>query len=474
MSTDNIPSIQPTTTATTDRTSETGKTRAQQRAEIASLAAEFESMLTVNMLRDMRTSGHWSTSGDSGGETLGADTFDSTFDVELSRYLAKARGLGLSQQLMRAFDGMTAASDGRAADALTTTNTPAPATSTSRATTGTTTTAYSGRSGWNGMRLDPPAPGNSGAQWAGFNVDRALAGGDDNSIKDGFYRWTYGLSFNPAGKSKEEIGQFLRDNVTSAREYGVNILDVDGEKILVETAERGPEWVDVVAGASSPNPGDTKWQWMTQMEYGMPTGGGALGQALSNLRGMPGGDEIARTVLADSRLVGDALAARLQSVAADVREGRTPTTSTPTNARRTGTAEPPTATEDPGTASEILRTPTAQVTSGYGWRQDPISGQTRFHRGVDLRAAAGDQVTSTGAGRVAFSGHDGAYGTTVVVEHANGLSTRYAHLLSSLVNAGDEIEEGQTVGLAGRSGRATGPHVHYEVRASGQAVDPLR
>jgi Rod binding domain-containing protein len=321
MSTDNISPVQSATTVSTDRSSETTTTKAQQRAELASLAAEFESMLTVNMLRDMRTSGRWSTGGDTGGDTLGADTFDSTFDLELSRYLAKARGLGLSQQLMRAFDGMTAAADGRAADALTTsTSTTPPTATTSRVMTGTTSTAYTGRTGWNGMRLDPPAPGNSGAQWGGFNVDRALAGGDDNSIKDGFYRWTYGLAFNPAGKSKEEIGQFLRDNVTSAREYGVNILDVDGDKILVETAERGPEWVDVVAGASSPNPGDTRWQWLTQMEFGMPTGGGALGQALSSLRGLPGGQELARTVLADSRLVGDALAARLQSVAADARE----------------------------------------------------------------------------------------------------------------------------------------------------------
>jgi murein DD-endopeptidase MepM/ murein hydrolase activator NlpD len=124
--------------------------------------------------------------------------------------------------------------------------------------------------------------------------------------------------------------------------------------------------------------------------------------------------------------------------------------------------------------SRWLPTSNAKVTSGFGWRQDPISGQTRFRRGVDLRAAAGDEVTSTGSGRVVFSGNDGAYGTTVVVEHANGLSTRYAHLLSALVHLGDEVEEGQTVGLAGQSGRTTGPHVHYEVRASGQAVDPLR
>ena len=82
MSTENIAPVQSATTNATDRTSETGKSKAQQRAELASLAAEFESMLLMNMLRDMRTSGRWSTGGESGGEKLGADTFDSTFDTE--------------------------------------------------------------------------------------------------------------------------------------------------------------------------------------------------------------------------------------------------------------------------------------------------------------------------------------------------------------------------------------------------------
>ena len=215
-----------------------------------------------------------------------------------------------------------------------------------------------------------------------------------------------------------------------------------------------------------------KWQWLCQSEFGVPIGGGALGQALSSLRSMPGGNDLARTVLADSRLVGDALMSRLQIVAADARAGRPPTTTTPV-APRTATAEPPTATDTPTTTAEILRTPTAHVTSAYGWRQDPISGATRFHRGVDLRASTGDQVSSTGPGKVVFTGNDGGYGTSVVVEHANGLSTRYAHL-STLVNLGDEVQEGQAIGLAGQSGRATGPHLHYEVMASGQSVDPLR
>jgi murein DD-endopeptidase MepM/ murein hydrolase activator NlpD len=127
---------------------------------------------------------------------------------------------------------------------------------------------------------------------------------------------------------------------------------------------------------------------------------------------------------------------------ADARTGRSTTP-------RTATTEPPTLAYDvPATAADTLRTPTARVTSAYGWRQDPITGETRFHRGVDLRATSGSEVATTGAGRVTFSGNDGAYGTTVVVEHANGLSTRYAHLMTSLVNLGDEEQEGQTVGLA--------------------------
>ena len=114
------------------------------------------------------------------------------------------------------------------------------------------------------------------------------------------------------------------------------------------------------------------------------------------------------------------------------------------------------------------------VTSGFGWRRDPITGAAKFHSGVDLKAAEGDPVSATGGGRVVFSGANGGYGTTVVIEHANGIQTRYAHLSAALVNVGDAVDEGQPIGLAGHSGRATGTHVHYEVLARGRAVDPLR
>ena len=73
-----------------------------------------------------------------------------------------------------------------------------------------------------------------------------------------------------------------------------------------------------------------------------------------------------------------------------------------------------------------------------------------------------------------FSGPNGGYGNSVVIEHANGVSTRYAHLSAPLVKVGDQVTDGQRIGLVGHTGRATGPHVHYEVLAQGQAVDPLR
>jgi murein DD-endopeptidase MepM/ murein hydrolase activator NlpD len=115
-----------------------------------------------------------------------------------------------------------------------------------------------------------------------------------------------------------------------------------------------------------------------------------------------------------------------------------------------------------------------QVTSGFGWRRDPFTGEARFHKGVDLRAAYGQDVAAAAGGTVVFSGNQGSYGTTVVLEHANGTRSRYAHLSLALVAAGDEVEPGQLVGQAGQSGRATGPHVHLEVvDRNGRPLNPL-
>ena len=114
------------------------------------------------------------------------------------------------------------------------------------------------------------------------------------------------------------------------------------------------------------------------------------------------------------------------------------------------------------------------VTSAFGWRKDPISGDTRFHKGVDVRAAYGQSVPAAADGNVVQAGEQGGYGLTVVIEHGSGIRTRYAHLSEVAVRAGDTVARGQDIGRVGRSGRSTGPHLHFEVLADGQPVDPVQ
>jgi len=127
----------------------------------------------------------------------------------------------------------------------------------------------------------------------------------------------------------------------------------------------------------------------------------------------------------------------------------------------------------PAIDSSSLEMPEGQMTSAFGWRRDPINGATTFHRGIDIRAAYGQDIQAAGAGRVVSSGSEGGYGETVVIEHAGGLRTRYAHLSAALVRPGQEVAAGEVVGRAGHSGRATGTHLHFEVTTStGDRVDP--
>jgi murein DD-endopeptidase MepM/ murein hydrolase activator NlpD len=111
-------------------------------------------------------------------------------------------------------------------------------------------------------------------------------------------------------------------------------------------------------------------------------------------------------------------------------------------------------------------------TSPFGWRRDPFSGGTTYHRGVDLRAAYGEPIGAADAGTVVFAGEQRGYGQTVVVEHAGGVRTRYAHLSSLTTEVGTDVKAGDTIGRAGKSGRATGTHLHFEVTQNGRQVDP--
>jgi hypothetical protein len=95
-----------------------------------------------------------------------------------------------------------------------------------------------------------------------------------------------------------------------------------------------------------------------------------------------------------------------------------------------------------------------------------------MHTGVDLRADYGSSVGASMSGKVWFAGVRSGYGNLVVIDHGNGVATFYAHLSAIAVAIGESVEAGQLVGLVGSTGRSTGPHLHYEVRANGHPVDP--
>ena len=116
----------------------------------------------------------------------------------------------------------------------------------------------------------------------------------------------------------------------------------------------------------------------------------------------------------------------------------------------------------------------ASVTSPFGYRADPFLGRLALHPGVDLIEAYGDEIHATGAGRITHAGLMGGYGIMVEIDHGNGLVTRYAHMSKALVAEGEDVVQGAVLGRLGSTGRSTGPHLHYEVRVDGEAVDPAR
>jgi murein DD-endopeptidase MepM/ murein hydrolase activator NlpD len=114
------------------------------------------------------------------------------------------------------------------------------------------------------------------------------------------------------------------------------------------------------------------------------------------------------------------------------------------------------------------------LSSPFGVRIDPFLHVAAMHTGLDFRGDPGDPIRATAAGTVTNAGWSGGYGKMVEIDHGNGLSTRYGHLSEIDVDVGDEIRVGQIVGRMGSTGRSTGPHLHYETRIDGEAVDPQK
>jgi murein DD-endopeptidase MepM/ murein hydrolase activator NlpD len=137
-----------------------------------------------------------------------------------------------------------------------------------------------------------------------------------------------------------------------------------------------------------------------------------------------------------------------------------------------------------GKASRLLRPLNAQpniwpvggklMQSAYGHRTDPFSGEGAFHKGVDISASAGTPVRATADGIIVYSAFESGYGRLVVVDHGGGMQTYYAHLSQFFVHSGQEVRRGDIVGAVGSSGRATSPHLHYEVRLGGAPINPYR
>ena len=113
-----------------------------------------------------------------------------------------------------------------------------------------------------------------------------------------------------------------------------------------------------------------------------------------------------------------------------------------------------------------------RVASGYGMRMDPIYHSRRFHAGMDFTAPTGTDIYATGNGRVLSAGWQQGYGNCVEIDHGFGYVTLYAHMHTISVNAGQTVNRGEVIGLVGKTGKATGPHLHYEVHYKGEIMNP--
>jgi murein DD-endopeptidase MepM/ murein hydrolase activator NlpD len=127
-----------------------------------------------------------------------------------------------------------------------------------------------------------------------------------------------------------------------------------------------------------------------------------------------------------------------------------------------------------GGDSEGLAYPCAgQIVSGYQYRYHPVTGQLGMHYGIDIRTDADAAVQAAGAGMVKEVATDASLGLYLIIDHGQGIETKYAHLQEVLVEVGEEVQKGQTVARAGQTGVIDGVHVHFEILVDGTPVDPI-
>jgi murein DD-endopeptidase MepM/ murein hydrolase activator NlpD len=115
-----------------------------------------------------------------------------------------------------------------------------------------------------------------------------------------------------------------------------------------------------------------------------------------------------------------------------------------------------------------------KATSGFGSRKDPFNSmRTEFHKGIDLGCRIGTKVHAARSGEVIYTGYEEGYGNIVIVEHEFGYKSYYGHLSKMLVKKGDTVKSGSLIALSGNTGRSTGPHLHFEIRKNGKALNPM-
>jgi murein DD-endopeptidase MepM/ murein hydrolase activator NlpD len=114
------------------------------------------------------------------------------------------------------------------------------------------------------------------------------------------------------------------------------------------------------------------------------------------------------------------------------------------------------------------------VTSDFGGRPDPYTGERKKHEGIDIASSVGQPVYAPSDGTVVFAGLEGSYGKVLVIDHGFGVKTRYGHLSEIVVRLGDRVARGTKVAAVGNTGRSTGPHLHYEVRVNGIPENPRK
>jgi len=165
-----------------------------------------------------------------------------------------------------------------------------------------------------------------------------------------------------------------------------------------------------------------------------------------------------------------------KTISYDFLSGPAAVTASLNSKRNAKASDAPVSTEPVSTADlpaeDIIAPTQGTITSDYGWRDDPFTGKKAWHAGMDIAAAQGSNVSACWDGKAVFAGKLGGYGNAVILEHEGGWKSVYGHLSEIGVKEGETVQAGRKIAEVGNTGRSTGPHLHFELRRNGHAVNP--